>query len=253
MAGVFGDIFDVVYAYPDVAKWRTIDSYPVVIVAGDIELTAPEGARLAEYVERGGTLLVAEAQLTGPGAAALQLPVAEALTEGSGYRWLSDSHLQASQRYRYRPITVGPARSLATAADGGCFCTAHDRGQGRLIYLSVPHGLGIDGRATPVVARLMAHLSRGLMPVEVEGDVEWLVNRTARGWAITLLNPAGQDKPQQGITPTDYRQNRPVTIHAQMPIHAARDLLLADELLPVANNAVRCQVLAGGVRVIELE
>ena len=42
--GVFGDLFDVVYAYPDACRWRTIDSYPVVIAAGEIELTAAGGA-----------------------------------------------------------------------------------------------------------------------------------------------------------------------------------------------------------------
>ncbi len=108
-----------------------------------------------------------------------------------------------------------------------------------MVYLSVPHGLGIDRSAVPVVARLVAHLTRGLMPVEVDGDVEWMVNRTTRGWAITLINPAGQDKPQQGMTPTDYRQNRPVTIQSHVPIKAARDLLLADEPLAVENNRVR--------------
>ncbi len=261
--GVFGDIFDVVFAYPDVNKWRTLDTYPVVIVAGEIELTAAEGQRLADYVAKGGTLLVADAHLTGPGLAALQLPAVGAPAEAAGYRWLSDPKLQPSQRYRYKPITVGANRSLAETSDGASICTASDRGQGRLIYLSLPHGLGIDRRATPIVPRLMAHLTRGLMPVEVDGDVEWMVNRTARGWSVTLLNPAGQDKPQQGMTPTDYRQNRPVTIHVHVPVKVARDLLLADEPLAVEKNgaekngaeknSVRCQVLAGGVRIVELE
>ena len=70
--------------------------------------------------------------------------------------------------------------------------------------------------------------------------------------SITLLN-CGRDKPQQGITPTDYRQNRPVTIQALVPIKTARDLLSADEPLTVENGGVRCEVLAGGVRIIELE
>ena len=39
-----------------------------------------------------------------------------------------------------------------------------------------------------------------------------MVNRTGTGWIVTLFNPAGQNKPQQGITPTDYRENRTVTI-----------------------------------------
>ena len=54
--GVFGDVFDVIYAYPDVTRWRTIDTYPVVIAAGEIELTDAEGQRLAKYVAGGGTL-----------------------------------------------------------------------------------------------------------------------------------------------------------------------------------------------------
>jgi hypothetical protein len=86
--GVFGDIFDVIYAYPDTAKWRTIDAYPVVIAAGDIELTAAEGKRLVEYVERGGTLLVADVHLTGPGVAELKLPAGGEVKEADVYYWL---------------------------------------------------------------------------------------------------------------------------------------------------------------------
>ena len=123
---------------------------------------------------------------------------------------------------------------------------------GRLIYLSVPRGLGVDKAVHPAVPSLIAHLSRGLMPVEVSGQVEWLVNRTKTGWAVTLLNPAGQDKPQQGITPTDYRQNKPATITLHIPTTAARDRLNPDEVLKVEGGQVKVEVPAGGVRIVEL-
>ncbi len=250
--GVFGDVFDVIFAYPDITRWRTIDTYPVVIAAGEIELTAAEGGRLAAYVQNGGTLLVADGHLSGPGTAALQLPAAGPQAEGYGYRWGDDPKVWPSQRFRYRPIAVEGARPLGTTPDGQCFCAAMDRGRGRLIYLSVPHGLGIDRRAVPVVARLMAHLTRGLMPIEVDGHVEWLVNRTGKGWTVTLLNPAGQLKHQQGITPTDYTHNRSVTIRSRVPVQTARDRLAPEEQLTVRENAVRCEVPAGGVRIVEL-
>ena len=83
------------------------------------------------------------------------------------------------------------------------------------------------------------------MPVEVAGEVEWLVNRSAGGWLVTLLNPAGQDKPQQGITPTDYGQNRTVVIHCHVPVTAARDRLLRSEPLAVDAQSVRLEVPAG--------
>ena len=261
LPGVFGDIFDVIFAYPDAAKWRTLDTYAAVIVAGDIELTEAEGRRLAGYVERGGTLLVADEHLTGPGAKALRLPETGPPAEAEGYRWLGDPTVHPSQRFRYRPIAAPNLRRatewthkpLAVTPGGETFCAAMDRGSGRLIYLAVPRGLGIDRRAVPVVARLFAHLTRGLSPIEVRGAVEWLVNRTETGWAVTLLNPAGQPKPQQGILPTDYRENRAVTLRSRVPIRAARDRLAPSEKLEVRENAVPCEVPAGGVRIIDLK
>lgn len=252
--GVFGDIFDVIFAYPDTERWRTIDTYPVVIAAGEIELTRAEGQRLARYVEQGGTLLVADEHLTGPGLAELRLPIAGETAEADGYYWLTDPALQPSPLFRYRSIRVPEGgRVLAATASGDCFCASEDRGQGRLIYLSAPYGLSVGRQALPVIPRLIAHLSRGLMPVEVTGEVEWLVNRTLRGFAVTLLNPAGQAKPQQGITATDYGQSRAVTITAHAPVTTARDWLLPDDPLKVLDGRVECEVPAGGVRIIALE
>ncbi len=81
---------------------------------------------------------------------------------------------------------------------------------------------------------------------------EWLANRTERGWAVTLLNPAGQPKPQQGIVPTDFRESRAVVIRSSGPVKFARDRLLPGDVLTICENAVRCEVPAGGVRIFEL-
>ncbi len=232
-------------------KWRTIDTYPVVVAAGDIELTEAEGKRLAEYVNKGGTLVVADGHLSGPGVSALDLPKTGEPAEANAYHWLSGIYAHPSQRYRYRPITGG--RCLAATGEGKVFCASFDRGQGRLIYLSVPRGLGIDRQAVPVLARLLVHMSRGLMPIEVKGEVQWLVNRTRTGWAVTLLNPAGQLKPQQGIHPTDTRENRVVTIKVRVPVQSARDRLLPSDRLEVKDGTVTCEVSAGAVRVIEIK
>jgi hypothetical protein len=258
-------MFDVIAAYPDAAKWRTIDSYPVVIAAGEIELTEAEGQRLAQYVERGGTLLVADAHLTGPGVAALGLPTTGETVEAERYAWKLEREPfgavdpinggtgnRPTSLFRLRPIDATGGRALAETEAGQVFCAAFDRGAGRLVYLSVPHGLTISRQVHPVVPRLFAHLTRGLMPVEVDGDVEWMLNRTADGWLVTLLNPAGQDKPQHGITPTDYRQNRDVLITASVPVTTATDWLQPDERLVVRSGEMRCVVPAGAVRIVEL-
>src|SRR5262249_39340615 len=134
---------------------------------------------------------------------------------------------------------------------------AFDRGKGRLIVLAVPRGLGIDRAAHPVLARLLAHLTRRLMPVEVRGEVEWLLNRTATGWLGTLLNPARQVKPERGVSPTDYRQNRRVTLRTVRPVKSAADWLFPDEALAVqpdgGGSALDLTVPAGSVRLLELK
>jgi hypothetical protein len=247
--GVFGDIFDVICAYPDTARWTTIDTYPVVIVAGDIELSEAEGHRLAKYMADGGTALIASGQLTGPGAAVLQLPELGVSEEAEGYQW-EGQHLQQTQRYRFQPIQSG--ESLAKAESGKTMCASFDRGAGRLVFLSVPRGLGIDRTALPIVAELFLKLSRGLMPVDVQGDVQWLVNKTEAGWAVTLLNPAGQDKPQQGIVPTDYTKNKRVTIRSVQPIAKAFDRLLPTQVLTPKGSEITCEVPAGGVKIIDI-
>ncbi|HLF95181.1 MAG TPA: hypothetical protein VJB14_17070, partial [Planctomycetota bacterium] len=71
-------------------------------------------------------------------------------------------------------------------------------------------------------------------------------------WIVTLLNPAGQSKPQQGITPTDFRENRTVTIRSASPIGSASDWLFPDEKLQPRGNALELVVPAGGVRIVEL-
>jgi hypothetical protein len=247
-------MFDVIAAYPDTKRWTTIDTYPVVIVAGEIAISAAEGKRLADYVNKGGTLLVADSHLTGPGVAELKLPPLLPTEESTGFKWLGDETIHPSAKYRFRPIHGNADdRVLAMTHDGKAFCRAFDRGQGRLIVLSVPHGLTIGRQTHPVLPRLFVHLTRGLMPVEVRGDVQWLVNRNATGWMITLLNPAGQMKPQQGITPTDYRENRTVTIVSKAPIRSAVDRLLPDDPLTVTGNSVKLEVPAGGVRIVEIK
>ena len=69
---------------------------------------------------------------------------------------------------------------------------------------------------------------------------------------VTLLNPAGQRKPQQGITPTDFRQNRQVQIVCNVPVKSAVDRLLPDDRLELKGGTIECEVVAGGLKIVEL-
>ncbi|MCX5661005.1 MAG: hypothetical protein NTW19_15055 [Planctomycetota bacterium] len=252
LPNLFGDVFDVLVTAPK--RTDILDHYPVVVLNGEVTLTEEWGKKLAKYMDEGGTLIASAEQLTGPGVAALQLPQTGATAEEASFQWVPTTKQVVSQRFRYQPLKEG--EPLIKASNGDVVAAAYKRGKGRLVYLSIPLGLGIDQAATPAVALLLAHVRQGLLPVEVRGEVEWLLNRTEKGWIITLLNPAGCTKPQHGVVPTDFTQTRTVTITASPDMHEASEWFTA-ESLPVAREGkaatVTITVPAAGVRIVELK
>ncbi|MGE0608101.1 MAG: hypothetical protein AB7O62_13485 [Pirellulales bacterium] len=252
LPGVFGDVFDVLVTAPK--RTDILDNYPVVVLNGEVSLSEEWGQKLAAYLESGGTLIACAEQLRGPGVAALKLPDAGATAEDTAFQWVPANKLVASQRYRYQPLKEG--NPLLKATNGDTVAAVYQRGQGRLVFLSIPLGLGIDQSATPAVALLLANARQGLLPVEVSGEVEWLLNRTDKGWIVTLLNPAGCNKPQHGVLPTDYAQHRAVTLHSEQKWSQAQEWF-DDTTLPVTadkrGSSVEITVPAGGVRIVELQ
>lgn len=252
LPGVFGNIFDVLVAAP--AKLDVLGSYPVVLLSGELDLSAEAGQKLAAYIEAGGTLIASDDQLTGEGVSALKLPELGAADEDDRLIWRPTNKTVSSQRFRYRAIKGGEV--LATTSQGASIAASFPRGQGRLVFLSVPRGLGIDMSSTPLVALVLAHARQGLLPIEVTGEVEWLLNRTDSGWLVALINPAGNNRMQHGIGVTDYSQQRTVTIRVPPSSKSASEWF-TEEALPIRGegNERRVEVVipAGGIRIVDLQ
>ena len=107
------------------------------------------------------------------------------------------------QMFRYERVTSTTPQVLLTAPNGDPLVTSNKIGRGRVVFVAVPDLLGEDERMTPFAAHLLAHLFSEATPVRVEGDVEYLVNRNANGWVVTLFNDSGVFKPQQGMAQVD--------------------------------------------------
>jgi hypothetical protein len=251
LPGTFGNVFDVLVTSP--TRMEVVDTYPVVILNGEVKLTEVWGKKLAAYVNGGGTVIVCDDHLSGPGVAALQLPGLGAVSEDNVIQWQPLKKTVQSQRYRYRPIQGGQV--LASASNGDTVAAMFERGKGRLVFVSVPRGLGIDGAATPLAALVVANARQGLLPVEVAGEVEWLLNRTAKGWLVTLINPAGNLRLQHGVGPTDYSQKRTVVIRVPQGVAGASEWF-TETALPVTPDGDRGRITlvvpAGGLRIVEI-
>jgi hypothetical protein len=254
--GVFGDIFDVLVTAP--GKAQILPTYPVVIAAGEVAVSDEWGRALRAYADAGGTLVVAAGgQLSGPGAAALELPATGAEAEADAIVWAPSGETLASNVYRYAALPGQGGRVLATTPDGKPVVVAYPRGQGQLIAVGVPLGLGVDDRPVPVLAPLMQHLTAGLLPLKVGGDVEWIVNRLDDGgWLVTLLNNRGVDKPQHGVNPVDHRARQRVTVTFTGKVSKSREYLTgADVTWQAGDTGSTTQVVVpvGSVRMIALQ
>ena len=86
----------------------------------------------------------------------------------------------------------------------------------------------------------------------MRGEVEYLVNRNARGWVVTLFNNRGVYKSQQGLGQVNRAESVEVTLEANgAPFKRAAEWT-TDEELKVSSGAVKLNIPPGGVRIVEL-
>jgi len=89
------------------------------------------------------------------------------------------------------------------------------------------------------------------VPVKVTGDVEYLINRKANGWVVTLLNNNGVFKPQQGMAQVD--RNAYVTATITLPQMKTATEWTSDTTLTTNGGAVRVQIPPGGLAIVEIQ
>jgi hypothetical protein len=243
--GLFGDLFDVLTTAP--GRTSILGDYSVVIAAGEVRISDEWGRALLKYVRDGGTLVVSADQLSGPGAAPL-LPSFGPESESASFNWMGTE--LAANRFRHRAVIAQGGRVLATA--GTPVVVARSEGKGQIIVLGVPLGLGIDQQPVPLVALLVRHLVKGLLPVEVHGDVEYLVDKLDDGGLlVALLNNRGVDKPQHGVVPTDHSQTQAVEL--TVPFAVARSSeWLTSTALSWQGSSLTLTVPAGVARLVAI-
>ena len=248
VAGVFGDIFDVL-----TTGAKDFGGYRAVVLGGRAEWDQS----LDEYVRKGGTVVLNAAQIRNlPGAERLLgIRVTNATAEADAARCLApgeDAQDLAGQMFRYEKIELKGATTLIGAANGDPLVTVNKVGKGSVVFAALPDLLGEDERITPFAAHMLAHVFADATPVRVNGDVEYLINRTSNGWVVTLLNNNGVYKPQQGMAQVDRNAYVNVSISLRgEKILGAMDWI-SDAALKVQSEQINVRIAPGGVAVVEL-
>jgi hypothetical protein len=257
VAGVFGDIFDVLTAADVQGSKSKIQSllptYRAVVVGGRIDFSTEWIERLNEYVRNGGTLVINAAQIK-------KLP-----EQLSGVHLLNstgeahDARCHAAgeepqdlngQIFRYEKFELKGATALISAPGGDPLVTVNKVGKGSVVFAAVPDLLGEDERITPFAAHMLAHVFADAVPLRVTGDVEYLINRSANGWIVIVLNNNGVFKPQQGMAQVNRSAYVTVTIGPQ--IHNATEWISETSLKPT-NGTVTVQIAPGSLAIVEIK
>jgi hypothetical protein len=256
---IFGDIFDVLVASDK--RPEAIDSYRGVVVGGHLEWSRAWAQKLSDYVRRGGVVLINAAQAEGLPAELTGVRRRNEKGEADDARCLiggAENISLRGQLFRYDRIERdGKTKVLMETPAGDPLVVVNTVGRGQVIYCAVPDLLGVDERLTPFAAHLLTHLFTEAAPVEVRGDIEYLLNRTERGWVVTLINNQGVYKPQQGLAQVD----RKATVNVEISLRQARTLLSAEEWTEdkklaitgeSGKRSVRVSLAPGGVQIVEL-
>jgi hypothetical protein len=272
VSGIFGDIFDVLVAseaqvQPSQAKGPAsrksasgpIDAYRAVVVGGHIDWSPQWIQRLTDYVKAGGTVVLNASQIKGLPTALLGVRPTGATGEAHSARCLSSGEAPQDlkgQIFRYQKIELKGAQALITTIPGEPLVTVNRVGKGAIVFAAVPDLLGEDERMTPFAAHLLAHVFAGATPIKVRGDVEYLINRSNKGWIVTLFNNNGVLKPQQGLAQVD--RSAYVTATISLPSSQIENAIewLSEESLEVKDQGgektVTLKIAPGGISIVEL-
>jgi hypothetical protein len=246
VSSVFGDVFDVL-----TTEAADFSGYRAVVLGGRAEWNQS----LDRYVRNGGTVVLNAAQIRGVPESLLGVRLTNATAEADAARCLAPGEAQqdlSGQMFRYEKVELKGATTLIAAANGDPLVTVNKVGKGSVVFSALPDLLGIDERVTPFAAHMLAHVFADATPVQVRGDVEYLINRTDNGWVVTLLNNNGVYKTQQGMAQVDRNAyvNVAITLRGWQ-IQTATDWI-SDAALKVDANNINVRVAPGGVAVVEL-
>lgn len=103
------------------------------------------------------------------------------------------------------------------------------------------------------IAGLMAKLSEEYLPIKVEGNLEYIINRTARGWVVGLINNEGVSKRPSKAVEVDPSKTQQAVVALKSGALSAANEWCTESKLDIANgNAVMLEVPPGEVRIVEL-
>lgn len=208
----YGDIFDVMLS---TATLEHIQDYPVLMLVGDVaaDMGEPLVSRLQDYVRQGGTLVVNVAQVGELFPKdMLGVRLTDEIRQVNSANCELDGHQIKGRPFSFRVVESAGAQPIFSTSDGAPLVTRYEVGKGMVVLATVPFLLQDNLNGVCFLPHLMEHLTSGLLPFRVAGDVEYVANRNEDSWLITLINNRGVYKLPTEPATIDPRQTQTAQI-----------------------------------------
>ena len=226
----YGDSFDTLLTS---APQTVLDSYPVLICLGDHAFLPETVEKLRRYLQAGGRLFLTYAQAEQLGGR-LQTLRRAGRVELFGLR-KADLPARIDVERWYTPAHWGASAETLAKRKKDAALLPYER-----CFVSE-------------VKRILSRLSQAYLPARVIGKVEFVINRTARGWLIGLINNEGVTKTNMSPAHLDPTKAQTVTITLKQGHGYQATEWVTDTMLPILRNSVRVEVSPGEVRIIALQ
>ena len=279
----FGEIFDVLAGdlgqrTDDMA--RALSGYKVAFLVGGLRKGETDCVALERFVRGGGTLVVSADRIrdgfVSPELAGVSF---DGATTESGKALDDGEVLDGSYRW-YVGRSCG-AKPLWKDDRGSVAVWTHDAGRGRVIVVSSWRMLGAEyegfretlcdkapvsnarymkmwnqilsgERQFTLVRKLLSVVQKETMPISVDGDIQWGVNKTPNGWAVWLVNNRGVTHFPYEPETFDETATARVTVNLKSLKPAAVRDFRADKPVPVGESFT-VDVPPGGWRIFGIE
>ena len=253
----YGDIFDVLTPdFPDpTALRKTLPAYKVAILSGGYEKHPAMAEALREYVRNGGTLVLNTVQLNNFDPAFTGVKLTGKTVKDDGY--VLDK------------VELAGAKVLSALPDGTPVFTAFDQGKGRVI-VATPRWLVQDfedggddsrkilgqtasgSRQFKYTRMLLDKIVQEVLPIEVEGDILYGLNKTRDGWLVYLINNKGITKFIDTPPTFDQKQTAEVTVRLKgISAKQVRELR-TDTEIPLDDGQFTVKVKPGEIKIYRL-
>lgn len=242
----YGDIFDAITPdFKDQTTFkRVLPGYKAAVLLGEY----PENPKLAEilmdFVRKGGTLLINIKHLN------KHFPSEFSGLEKTGKTIQSGGF--TVEKIRLKNATVQEKDPA-----GNPILLLSKYGKGKVLvslqhYMTDFDGKNVVRHRLPLIDKILRQFSAETLPLKVEGDIQYGLNKNKTGWRLYLINNKGIKKFSDTPGIVDPTEKRIVKV--TFPKFRAREIteLFSAEKLPLSNGGITLELKPGEIKVLEI-